>query len=224
MDPTIADAALFRGLEPSVVSALTARLPTVDFAAGRVIYARGDLGAELYLLLNGKVKLGRCADDGREHILSVLAPPDMFGELSMLDPGPQPWSATAITGVRAATVDRERLDAWIDQYPAIASRLLAVLARRVRHTTDSLADMSFIDAPARVAKQLLGLAQRFGTPENGSMRVTHDLTQDELAQLVGATRETVNKALSDFRSRGWIRIDGKSVLISNSERLAHRAR
>jgi CRP/FNR family transcriptional regulator, cyclic AMP receptor protein len=98
-----------------------------------------------------------------------------------------------------------------------------VLARRLRHTTDTLADLAFIDAPARVAKQLLELAQRFGIPENGSMRVTHDLTQEELAQLVGATRETVNKALSDFRNRGWIRVDGKSVLISNSERLAHRA-
>jgi CRP/FNR family transcriptional regulator, cyclic AMP receptor protein len=223
MDHTIASAALFRGLEPGVVTALTADLPTVDFAAGQVIYRRGDLGAALFLLLDGKVKLGRCAEDGRENILSVLAPPDMFGELSILDPGPQPWNATAITEVRAATVDRLRLSQWIDAYPAIAAGLLKLMARRLRHTTDTLADLSFIDAPARVAKQLLGLAQRFGIPENGSMRVTHDLTQEELAQLVGATRETVNKALSDFRNRGWIRVDGKSVLISDSERLAHRA-
>ncbi|HKV20240.1 MAG TPA: Crp/Fnr family transcriptional regulator [Mycobacterium sp.] len=223
MDRTIANAALFRGLEPSVVATLTAKLPTVDFAAGQVIYRRGDLGAELYLLLDGKVKLGRCAEDGRENILSVLAPPDMFGELSILDPGPQPWNATAITEVRAVTVDSARLEGWIEQYPAVAAGMLRLMARRLRHTTDTLADLSFIDAPARVAKQLLGLAQRFGTPENGSMRVTHDLTQEELAQLVGATRETVNKALSDFRNRGWIRVDGKSVLISNSERLAHRA-
>jgi CRP-like cAMP-binding protein len=108
-------------------------------------------------------------------------------------------------------------------HPAMGDRLLRLMARRLRHTTDTLADLAFIDAPARVAKQLLGLAQRFGIPENGSMRVTHDLTQEELAHLVGATRETVNKALSDFRNRGWIRVDGKSVLISDSERLAHRA-
>jgi CRP/FNR family transcriptional regulator, cyclic AMP receptor protein len=223
MDRTIADSALFRGIEPQTVSALTARLPTVEFTAGHPIYARGDLSEELYILVDGKVKLGRCADDGRENIISVLAPPDIFGELSILDPGPQPWNATAITDVHAAVVDRDRLESWIDQYPAIAGQLLRVLARRLRQTTDTLADLAFIDAPARVAKQLLGLAQRFGIPENGSMRVTHDLTQEELAQLVGATRETVNKALSDFRNRGWIRVDGKSVLISNSERLAHRA-
>ena len=75
-----------------------------------------------------------------------------------------------------------------------------------------------------VAKQLLQLAQRFGTQEGGALRVTHDLTQEEIAQLVGASRETVNKALADFAHRGWIRLEGKSVLISDSERLARRAR
>jgi CRP/FNR family transcriptional regulator, cyclic AMP receptor protein len=107
----------FRALEPSVVATLTARLPTVDFAAGDVIYPRGDLDAQLYILVDGKVKLGRCAEDGRENILSVLAPPDMFGEPSILDPGPQPWNATAITGVHAATVDGNRLERWIDKSP-----------------------------------------------------------------------------------------------------------
>jgi CRP/FNR family transcriptional regulator, cyclic AMP receptor protein len=223
MDRTLANAALFRGIEPDVVSGLTSELETADFGPGQVIFARGDLKAALYLLVEGKVKLGRCADDGRENLLTVLAPPDMFGELSILDPGPQPWTATAVTEVRTVMVNRAQLEAWMLDHPAMGDRLLRLIARRLRHTTDTLADLAFIDAPARVAKQLLGLAQRFGIPENGSMRVTHDLTQEELAQLVGATRETVNKALSDFRNRGWIRVDGKSVLISDSERLAHRA-
>jgi CRP-like cAMP-binding protein len=223
MNRTLVNAALFDGIDPDLVAGLTARLVATDFTAGQVIFARGDLGAALYILVEGKVKLGRCADDGRENLLTVLAPPDMFGELSILDPGPQPWTATAVTDVRVVTVDRLQLQAWIDEYPAIANWLLRLMARRLRHTTDTLADLASIDAPARVAKQLLGLAQRFGTPENGSMRVTHDLTQEELAHLVGATRETVNKALSDFRNRGWIRVDGKSVLISDSERLALRA-
>ena len=223
MNRTVVNAALFRGIDPDVVARLTSRLAAADFSPGEVIFARGDLGAALYILVEGKVKLGRCADDGRENLLTVLAPPDMFGELSILDPGPQPWTATAVTDVCAVAIDRLQLQAWIDEYPAIGNRLLRLMARRLRHTTDTLADLAFIDAPARVAKQLLGLAQRFGIPENGSMRVTHDLTQEELAHLVGATRETVNKALSDFRNRGWIRVDGKSVLISDSERLALRA-
>jgi CRP-like cAMP-binding protein len=223
MNRTLANSTLFRGFDTDTLAELSARLTPVDFKAGQLIYERGDLGAELYILLEGKVKMGRCADDGRENLLTVLAPPDIFGELALLDPGPQPWNATAVTDVHAVMVGREQLYAWMDAYPEMGKRLLRLMARRLRNTTDTLADLAFIDAPARVAKQLLGLAQRFGTPENGSMRVTHDLTQEELAQLVGATRETVNKALSDFRNRGWIRVDGKSVLISDSERLARRA-
>jgi CRP-like cAMP-binding protein len=78
--------------------------------------------------------------------------------------------------------------------------------------------------PGRVAKQLLQLAQRFGTREGDAVRVTHDLTQEEIAQLVGASRETVNKALADFAHRGWIRLEGKSVLICDCDCLATRAR
>jgi CRP-like cAMP-binding protein len=99
-----------------------------------------------------------------------------------------------------------------------------VLARRLRRTNDALADLIFTDVPGRVAKNLLQMAGRFGTRDGGVLRVTHDLTQEELAQLVGASRETVNKALADFASRSWLRLDGKSVIILDPERLARRAR
>ena len=82
----------------------------------------------------------------------------------------------------------------------------------------------FTDVPGRVAKNLLQMAGRFGTRDGGVLRVTHDLTQEEIAQLVGASRETVNKALADFASRGWLRLDGKSIIILDPERLARRAR
>jgi CRP-like cAMP-binding protein len=137
---------------------MTRRLESVDFAPGQVIFSRGDLGAELYIIIDGKVKMGCHADDGRENLLIVMAPPDMFGELSILDPGPQPWTATAVTEVRAVIVDRSQLLDWIAEYPAMKGRLLRLLARRLRRTTSTLADLTFIDAPARVAKQLLGLA------------------------------------------------------------------
>jgi CRP-like cAMP-binding protein len=99
-----------------------------------------------------------------------------------------------------------------------------VLARRLRRTNDALADLIFTDVPGRVAKALLELASRFGTPEGEGVRVHHDLTQEELAQLVGASRETVNKALADFASRGWMRVDSRAVTLLDRERLARRAR
>jgi CRP/FNR family cyclic AMP-dependent transcriptional regulator len=126
--------------------------------------------------------------------------------------------------VRVAPVDGSILRASIADHPSVADRLLRVLARRLRRTDDSLSDMIFTDVSGRLAKQLLQLAQRFGVQEDGIMRVTHDLTQEELAHLVGSSRETVNKALSDFSHRGWIRLEGKSVVVAESENLARRAR
>jgi len=148
----------------------------------------------------------------------------MFGELSIFDPGVRTSSATTITEVRAVSMDRETVRAWIADRPEIAEKMLRVLARRLRRTNHKLADLFFTDVPGRVAKQLLQLAQRFGRQEGDALRVSHDLTQEEIAQLVGASRETVNKALADFAHRGWICLDGKSVLICECESLARRAR
>ena len=148
----------------------------------------------------------------------------MFGELAIFDPGPRTSSVTTVTQVRAVSMDRDALRAWINGRPEIAEQLLRVLARRLRRTNNNLGDLIFTDVPGRVAKQLLQLVQRFGAQEGNALRVTHDLTQEEIAQLVGASRETVNKALADFSQRGWIRVEGKSVLILDPERLAKRAR
>src|ERR1700722_19896720 len=215
---------LFQGVEPSGVPALTKQLHRVEFPRGHTLFVEGQPGDRLYIIVSGKVKIGRRSPDGRENLLTIMGPSDMFGELSIFDPGPRTSSATTITEVRAVSMDRDALRAWIADRPEIAEQLLRVLARRLRRTNNNLADLIFTDVPGRVAKQLLQLAQRFGTQEGGALRVTHDLTQEEIAQLVGASRETVNKALADFAHRGWIRLEGKSVLISDSERLARRAR
>src|SRR6195952_524058 len=224
VEETLARAGIFQGVDPDAALALGSQLESVEYPRGSSIFSIGELGDRLYVILSGKVKLGRNSPDGRENLLAIMGPSDMFGELSVFDPGPRTSSATAVTDVRLATMDRAALREWIAKRPEIAEQLLRVLARRLRRTNNNLADLIFTDVPGRVAKQLLQLAQRFGTQEGGAMRVTHDLTQEEIAQLVGASRETVNKALADFAHRGWIRLEGKSVLISDSERLPRRAR
>src|SRR3981189_1777346 len=198
VDEILARAGIFQGVEPTAVSALTKQLHPVDFPRGHTVFAEGEPGDRLYIIISGKVKIGRRCHDGRENLLSIMGPSDMFGELSIFDPGPRTSSATTITEVRAALMDRDALRAWIAVRPEIADRLLRVLARRLRRTNSNLTDLIFIDVSGRVAKKLLGLAQRFGTREGDAMRLTHDLTQDELAQLVGATRATVNKELAEF--------------------------
>ncbi|MDT5257587.1 MAG: family transcriptional regulator, cyclic receptor protein [Mycobacterium sp.] len=224
VDQILARADLLQGVQPGVISALSAQLQPLDFPCGHVVFAEGEPGDRLYVVISGRVKIGRRCPEGRENLLAVMGPSDMFGELSMFDPGPRTSSATTVTEVLAVSMDRDALRAWIADRPAIAEQLLRMLARRLRSTNDNVADLISADVSGRVAKRLLGLAQRFGTQEHGATRVTHDLTQDELAQLVGAARESVNKALADFAHRGWIRLDGRSVVICDSERLTKRAR
>jgi CRP/FNR family cyclic AMP-dependent transcriptional regulator len=212
-------AGLFRSVEASALSALTAQLHPVDFPPGHTVYAAGEPGDSLYVISSGKVKIGRSSLDGRENLLTILGPSDMFGEMSMFDPGPRTYSATTITAVQAVPIGRDALLRSIYDTPEIAEQLLRVLARRLRRT-NNLADLIFTDVPGRVAKRLLQLAHRFGTREDGALRVNHDLTDEEIAQLVGASSEAVNNALTDFAYRGWIRLDGNSVLITDSELLA----
>lgn len=224
VEEVLARSGLGQGVEPDALGALVGQLLPVDFPRGHTIFVEGEPGDRLYVIVSGKVKIRRRASDGRENLLAILGPTDMFGELAIFDPGPRTSSVTTITAVRAVSMDRVALQAWIADRPEIAEQLLRVLARRLRRTNDSLADLIFTDVPGRVAKQLLQLVQRFGAQEGSALRVTHDLTQEEIAQLIGASRETVNKALAEFAQRGWIRVEGKSVLILDPERLAQRAR
>src|SRR6516162_6955532 len=155
----------------------------VKLSRGEHLFLEGQDGDRLYVVLDGKIKLTRAAADGRENLLTVLGPGEMFGELSLFDPRPRTSSANDVT-----------------------------------------ADLVFTDVPGRVAKNLLDLAERFGEQDRDGLHVHHDLTQEELAQLVGASRETVNKALADFAARGWLQISARSVLILDIERLRRRAR
>ena len=217
-------AGIFQGVDPVAVQNLIEQMETVRFPRGTTIFEEGEPGDRLYIITSGKSKLARHAPDGRENLLTVMGPSDMFGELSIFDPGPRTSSAVCVTEVTAATMNSEMLKQWVADHPAIAQQLLRVLARRLRRTNANLADLIFTDVPGRVAKTLLQLANRFGVQEGGALRVNHDLTQEEIAQLVGASRETVNKALATFAHRGWIRLEGKSVLIVDTEHLARRAR
>jgi CRP/FNR family transcriptional regulator, cyclic AMP receptor protein len=224
MDEVLARAGLFQGIDPEVAAPIIKELEYVDVSRGEVIFAEGEPGDSLYIVLSGKVKVSRRAQDGRENMLAVMGPSELIGELSLFDPGPRTATALALTDTRLAKLKQSMLRPWITQHPEIALQLLHVLARRLRRTNDIVADLIFTDVPGRVAKNLLQMAKKFGAREGDRIRVTHDLTQEELAQLVGASRETVNKALADFASRGWLRLEPRSVVIMEVDRLKRRAR
>lgn len=225
MDPDVLKRApLFKGLDQEATTALVEAMTTLSLRRGSVLFREGDTGDQLYVVVSGKVKLGRSGSGGRENLLAILGPGQMFGELSVFDPGPRSTTATAVTAAELRVLEHADLMTWVEKRPEVARSLLAQLAGRLRRANDVVADLVFSDVPGRVAKALLDLADRFGESDEAGLVVNHDLTQEELAQLVGASRETVNKALADFATRGWIRLEPRSVTLIDVERVRRRAR
>ena len=150
-------------------------------------------------MLSGKVKLGRTAADGRENMVAIMGPGDVFGEMALFDPSPRSTNAVAVSETRLAAIKHESFKRAQQLDPSISDQVIKTLARRLRHANEALADLVFSDVPGRLAKALL-------------------------AQLVGASRETVNKALAEFVSRGWIRLEARAVVILDLPRLRQRSR
>jgi CRP-like cAMP-binding protein len=197
VDDIVRKAPLFTALDDEAAASLQAMMQPVRLARGEVLFAEGDQGDRLYVISEGKIKLGRTSSDGRENLLAILGPGEMFGELSLFDPGPRTATATSVGDSALIGLSNDALPAWLLQHPEVAAQLLRALARRLR---------------------------RFGRRTSEGILVAHELTQEELAQLVGASRETVNKALADFAARGWLRLEPRSVLLIEPDRLRHRSR
>ncbi|MDT5335052.1 MAG: family transcriptional regulator, cyclic receptor protein [Mycobacterium sp.] len=195
---------------------------TVAFDTGESIFTQGDAPDCLYAIVEGKVRIGRAATDGRECVFTVLGPGDVFGEVSLLDVGPRTATAIAVTDVLATTLNRSQLLRRLADDPSSADDLMRTLARRVRWHSDALVDLMSSDAPARVSKLLLRLARRFGARGDDGIRVELDLNQEQFAQMVGTSRETVNKTLSEFASEGWIRLERDAIVIIDSQPLSRR--
>ena len=220
----VRQAPLFAALDDDAADALMESMTASRLERGDVLFREGDRGDRLYVIGEGKIKLGLTSIDGRENLLAVLGPGEMFGELSLFDPGPRTATATAVAETQLIALSHEDLTSFLSRRPAVASTMLAALARRLRRTNEALSDLVFTDVPGRVAKALLDLSNRFGRSSEEGILVAHDLTQEELAQLVGASRETVNKALADFATRGWIKLEARAVVLIDVERIQRRAR
>ena len=184
---TLAKAGIFQGVDADAVAALIKEMETLTFSRGTTIFDEGEPGDRLYIIVDGKVKLARHAPDGRENLLSVMGPSDMFGELSIFDPGPRTSSAVCVTEVTAATMDSQMLKQWITDHPEISQQLLRVLARRLRRTAPRLAQhahgVGFVDQQvgAGLALHLGEFLERRGVAEHGVDALDHDQPVARLA-------------------------------------------
>ena len=224
MDSNLREAPLFTALDEQSARTLRDSMIEQKLKKGDVLFQENDPGDQLYLITDGKMKLSHTSNDGRESLFTVLGPGDMFGELSVFDPGPRTSTAIAVTDAEVLGLSSAVLQQWLNERPEVAQSLLQALANRLRRNSETMADLVFADVPGRVAKVLLQLNEKFGVDASIGREVPHDLTQEEIAQLVGASRETVNKALADFVTRGWIRLETRAVHIVDLDRLQGRAK
>jgi CRP-like cAMP-binding protein len=223
-EAVVRKAPIFSGLDDAAATSLRASMSLVKLRKGQALFKEGDDGDHLFIVSNGKVKLGTKSPDGRENLLMILGPGDMFGDLSLFDSGPRTATATAVTDTKLLSLGQDKVIPWVKEHPEVSLHLLARLASRLRRTNEVVGDLVFSDVPGRVAKALIDLGVKFGDKREEGLFVNHDLTQEELAQLVGASRETVNKALADFAQRGWLRLEARAVMILDYERMLKRGR
>ncbi|MFT8788566.1 MAG: Crp/Fnr family transcriptional regulator [Bifidobacterium psychraerophilum] len=219
--------ALFNQVSSQEADLLLPHLKYAVAGKGDSIFREGDTDHRMYLLQDGRVKLIRQASDHRVQLLSIHGRGEVLGEIPVFDPNGGPRTATAVAMTNHTTVavlEHEDLFTWLNDHPRVAVDMLQVLANRMRSNNERISDLVFMDVPARLAKTLLSLAMRFGEPIEAGLMVPHDLTQEELAQLVGSSRETVNKALMDFSNRGWISRKGRSIIIYQPGMLIRRSR
>ena len=167
-------APLFTNLDDEVFAILTSELTEVELSRGASAFHEGDQGDQLYVIMSGKIKLGRTASDGRENLVAVLGPGEIFGEMALFNPAPRNATATAVSATRLAGLRHENLRRAIASSPDVSVQLLQALAQRLSKTNESLADLVFSDVPGRVAKALLDLADRFGRPAADGLLVAHD--------------------------------------------------
>ncbi len=192
---------------------LAARLRPRQYRVGTTIFHRDDSGTALHVIERGTVKLMLPSPEGREVTVELLGADDFFGELALLDGGPRSASAIALEATDTLTLERDQFAALLEAHPQVALRLLGVLGERLRRADDLIGDLLFLDLPGRLAKQLLALAEERGSATPRGVRIDLRLSQSELAAMVGATRESVNRCLNAYAERGILDFDRETITL-----------
>ena len=205
----------FRRLSQNEVASLAKRLIMRRFGPGQIIFHLGDPAGLLYIITNGKIKISHASSDGQEAVLAILGNGDFFGELALLDDSPRSATAEAIEPTETLTLHRDDFLSFLDNNPLFARHVLHILAIRIRHLNNQISDIFFLDLPARLARTLLLLAEQHGKPVDEGTVIELSLTQTDLAEMTGATRVSINKALGRFRRANWVNVDGRKLTVVN---------
>jgi CRP-like cAMP-binding protein len=215
----------FAGLDPDALTRLAATMRTRRFRRGEVIFHVGDPGDALFVILAGEVKISLPSETGDEAILATLRPGEFFGELALLDGAPRSASASALSATGTVMMPRDRFRELIASEAPVRDALLAALATELRRLTTHVEELHFLDITGRLAARLVRLAQDGGsTASDGSIRLRTNLTQTELAAMVGCTRQSVNKLLGQFTDDGLLRLERDGIVVTDLDGLIAASR
>jgi CRP-like cAMP-binding protein len=204
---------LFVGLSAGELAGVAQDFIPRHFAPGETIFFEGDPGQTLCLIESGRVRIYVQNEDGQETSVALYGPGDLLGELAVIDEEPRSASAVALQPSLLHVIGRDRFYYWLRESPQLSRNFLKALSGRIRQTTRQVGDLTFLDVPGRLARQLLQLAQVYGRPQSQHILIDAAVTQSDLASLTGATRESVNKALAALRRQGAIQIEQGRITI-----------
>jgi CRP-like cAMP-binding protein len=211
----LAQCGLFRRLSDGEREALFARARTQRYAANESIFLMGAPGDSMVAVLSGTIRISVPSPDGKEIVLAILGPGEICGEIALLDGKERTADAKAATNCSVVVLERRDVLAFFAQYPDAWSKLIDVLCERLRTADQQMAEFALSPVPVRLAKALLRLATADGQATNGQPAERVHLTQRELGNVIGATRESVNKYLRAWQRKGYVRIADRLIVIAN---------
>jgi CRP-like cAMP-binding protein len=210
---------LLQDLTHDTLVSLAESVQFLEVRRRHVIYLPGDPGRAVYFLSSGRVKISKVTRDGKELTLDYRAPGDLFGELCLIDGGPREEMAEAMDSSLIVEVERNQFERLIQREGIVGYRLTKILAQRRRDIENKLENLIFKDVNAKLAELLLRLATEYGIDDSRGTLVALKITHQEMANLIGSTRETVSLTLSQFKRLGLIQTDGRKVILADREGL-----
>jgi CRP-like cAMP-binding protein len=207
----------FKGLDSEIVQELAPRAVTRALRKGGVLFRKGDQGTCFYVILSGSMRVEAPSAAGRVAVFNFIFPGEIFGELAAFDAGPRTADAVAMEKTELLVIDRREILPLLRKYPNLALRFIEILAGRIRRTSEQVEDIVFLDLAGRLAKALLYLG-RNAAPKSSTGKVR--VTQREISQLVGASRESTNKQLREWERQKMLRIERGGVVLLERDRLA----
>lgn len=206
---------LFKALTAEQLAEVIPLLHPRTYAPAITLFHQGMPGTTLYLIEEGRVRLSSIGHNGHEHTLAIFGPGDIFGELTLLDGLPRSASAVTITTTAVWMLSKYDFDRLMEQYPLMARSMNRILASRLRASATHVEAIIFQDVIGRLAYELLNLSQHHGRQDSNGIVIDMPLTQADLGSIIGATRESVNKALATLRNRQLIQVDGTQIVVLN---------